>query len=68
MNVTKCGCRTGDLLIVDNRRAVHGRSQFTPRYDGFDRWLQRMSVVRDPIASVSDRRGGVCVIETAFAV
>lgn len=59
---------TGDLLIVDNRRAVHGRSQFTPRYDGFDRWLQRMSVVRDPIASVSDRRGGVCVIETAFAV
>jgi L-asparagine oxygenase len=37
----------GDLLIVDNKLAVHGRSSFTPRYDGRDRWLQRMFIVRD---------------------
>lgn len=31
----------GDLAIVDNRVTVHGRTGFTPRYDGQDRWLQR---------------------------
>ncbi|MCX5192890.1 TauD/TfdA family dioxygenase [Streptomyces sp. NBC_00249] len=38
---------TGDLVIVDNRIAVHGRSRFTPRYDGSDRWLQRTFVAAD---------------------
>jgi L-asparagine oxygenase len=37
----------GDLVIVDNRRAVHGRTGFTPRYDGSDRWLRRIFVTRD---------------------
>ena len=31
----------GDLLVLDNRRMMHGRSIFTPKYDGNDRWLQR---------------------------
>ncbi|MEU7282844.1 TauD/TfdA family dioxygenase [Streptomyces sp. NPDC045431] len=31
----------GELLLVDNRIVVHGRSDFTPRYDGNDRWLRR---------------------------
>lgn len=31
----------GDMAIVDNRVAVHGRTAFRPRYDGMDRWLQR---------------------------
>jgi len=31
----------GDILLVDNRRAVHGRSAFRPRYDDTDRWLVR---------------------------
>lgn len=34
----------GDMLVVDNRRAIHGRSSFTPRHDGLDRWLQRAFV------------------------
>lgn len=38
--------RQGDLLIIDNDRAVHGRTPFTPRYDGTDRWLKRSLVVR----------------------
>lgn len=37
----------GDALIVDNRASVHGRTNFQPRYDGRDRWLQRMFVVAD---------------------
>jgi len=37
----------GDLLIIDNRVAAHTRTAFQPRYDGQDRWLQRMFVVQD---------------------
>ena len=37
----------GDLLIVDNRRAVHGRNQFQAYFDGYDRWLQRGYVTRN---------------------
>ncbi|GAX57097.1 L-asparagine oxygenase [Streptomyces olivochromogenes] len=33
--------RPGDLLILDNTRVVHGRTAFTPRWDGHDRWLHR---------------------------
>lgn len=33
--------RSGDLVVVDNRVTVHGRTAFRPRYDGSDRWLQR---------------------------
>lgn len=51
----------GDLLIVDNTVAVHGRSPFTPRFDGTDRWLQRAFVVADLEASASERRGRTIV-------
>ncbi len=37
----------GDLAFVDNRIALHGRTEFTPRYDGRDRWLQRVFVHLD---------------------
>ncbi|CCK30426.1 taurine catabolism dioxygenase tauD/tfdA [Streptomyces davaonensis JCM 4913] len=36
----------GSLLVVDNYRAVHGRRGFTPRYDGTDRWLKKLTVSR----------------------
>ena len=31
----------GDLVVIDNLHMVHGRTQFSPRYEGNDRWLQR---------------------------
>ena len=37
----------GDILFVDNYRAVHGRKSFKARYDGTDRWLKRVNVTRD---------------------
>ncbi|WP_326695523.1 clavaminate synthase family protein [Streptomyces sp. NBC_01766] len=37
----------GDLVIIDNRVTVHGRTAFRPRYDGADRWLQRTYVTTD---------------------
>lgn len=56
----------GDLLCIDNRRTAHGRSSFTPRYDGFDRWLQRSFVVRDLGLSAVDRHPGERIIRTRF--
>jgi L-asparagine oxygenase len=54
----------GDLLIVDNYRAVHGRTPFAARFDGTDRWLQRSFVVSDLAPSAQDRLGRI--IATAF--
>lgn len=55
---------SGDLLVVDNHIAVHGRSPFTPRFDGTDRWLQRSFVLDDLNRSAPDRVGRV--IATKF--
>lgn len=38
--------RSGDLLIMDNRRCAHGRTPFSARFDGSDRWLLRVYVRR----------------------
>jgi Fe(II)/alpha-ketoglutarate-dependent arginine beta-hydroxylase len=37
----------GELCLIDNYRAVHGRWPFRPRYDGSDRWLKKICVARD---------------------
>ncbi|MGV9659841.1 TauD/TfdA family dioxygenase [Streptomyces koyangensis] len=37
----------GDLVFIDNYKVVHGRDPFTPRYDGEDRWLKRVNLLRD---------------------
>ncbi|RLA77952.1 MAG: hypothetical protein DRG78_16235 [Epsilonproteobacteria bacterium] len=38
--------KAGDLLIVDNKRTVHGRTNFVPSYNFKDRWLQRAKVIK----------------------
>jgi L-asparagine oxygenase len=53
----------GDLLVVDNNVAVHGRSPFTARFDGYDRWLQRSFVVTDLAPSAGQRVGRVVTTE-----
>jgi Fe(II)/alpha-ketoglutarate-dependent arginine beta-hydroxylase len=37
----------GDVLFLDNFRAVHGRVPFKASFDGRDRWLKRLNVTRD---------------------
>lgn len=37
----------GDVLLLDNARAVHGRSQFEARFDGTDRFVVRSFVTCD---------------------
>jgi L-asparagine oxygenase len=48
--------RPGDLAIVDNRVAAHGRTGFRARFDGTDRWLQRAFVTIDLRPSRPHRR------------
>lgn len=38
---------TGDVCFVDNRNVVHGRRPFRAGFDGNDRWLKRVNIVRD---------------------
>lgn len=56
----------GDLLILDNRRAIHARTTFSARYDGRDRWLQRVFVVDSLTDSADDRAYLSRVITTTF--
>lgn len=58
---TGVALQAGDLLVVDNNVAVHGRSPYQPRFDGYDRWLQRSMVVADLAASAGERNGRVIV-------
>ncbi|HEY5941288.1 MAG TPA: TauD/TfdA family dioxygenase [Solirubrobacterales bacterium] len=46
-HLTEVVLKPGDLLIVNNHRAVHGRRPFKPTYSGRDRWLKRVNVARD---------------------
>ncbi|HRW37611.1 MAG: TauD/TfdA family dioxygenase [Acidimicrobiales bacterium] len=59
---------SGDLLVVDNARCVHGRSPFSARFDGTDRWLQRSFVVEDLAPSAADRDGRVITTDVAALV
>lgn len=46
----------GDALVINNHDTVHGRTPFTPRYDGTDRWLKRALVLRSLPA---EAKGGI---------
>jgi Fe(II)/alpha-ketoglutarate-dependent arginine beta-hydroxylase len=37
----------GDLLIIDNRITVHGRSSYKPNYGPKARWLRRVNITAD---------------------
>lgn len=38
---------SGDLLVIDNEKTIHGRKPFQPRYNGTDRWVQRVLVRKE---------------------
>ena len=61
---TGVALEAGDLLVVDNDVAVHGRTAYRPRFDGTDRWLQRSMAVCDLAPSAAERSGRI--ITTRF--
>jgi alpha-ketoglutarate-dependent taurine dioxygenase len=38
----------GDMLILDNRKVLHGRYGFAAAFNGQDRWLQQVYAYADP--------------------
>ncbi|KAA1187891.1 TauD/TfdA family dioxygenase [Photorhabdus heterorhabditis] len=58
----------GDLLIINNNRCVHGRTEFIPRYDGKDRWLLRTCVLNNITPASSDILEQSRIINTRFIV
>lgn len=55
----------GDLLVMDNRRIVHGRKPFQARYDGTDRWLLR-ALTKRPLPAKEQYDFSRSVITTTF--
>ena len=45
----------GDILIINNRNTLHGRSSFKPRLDGSDRWIQQIYVKESLLPYKSQR-------------
>jgi len=43
-NIEKIILQKGEILLIDNLTTVHGRDQYEPRFDGFDRWLKRVYI------------------------
>lgn len=43
-SMKKVVLKTGDILILDNRKTLHGRSDFEASFDGSDRWCQRIFI------------------------
>ncbi len=58
----------GCLLILDNRRCVHARSMFAAKFDGSDRWLRRMHILRTLEPSSPNRLPGSRVIDTDLGI
>ncbi|WP_162794714.1 guanitoxin biosynthesis L-enduracididine beta-hydroxylase GntD [Nonomuraea lactucae] len=54
--ITGYSLEPGEILFLDNYRAVHGRKPFKARFDGTDRWLKRLNVARDLRKSRASRR------------
>lgn len=48
--------QSGDILIINNHRSVHGRSSFTPNYDGYDRFIIRSFIMSNK-NKIKDKTG-----------
>lgn len=59
--------RSGDLLLVDNHRAFHGRTPFRARGDGADRWLLRTFVTKDLSRSEAHRPGDGRIVDADYS-
>jgi L-asparagine oxygenase len=51
---------SGDLLLLDNHRTVHGRAAFAATYREDERWLKRVCVTGDLDGSRSARHSASC--------
>jgi len=59
--------KPGEIILLDNRRVVHGRSPFEPKYDGYDRFIVRSFITLDYDSSSYARPVGSRVIQSYFS-
>jgi len=59
--------QTGEIILIDNTRAVHGRSPFYPKYDGNDRFLIRCFGVYDYDFSKYARQDGCRMVSAIYS-
>ena len=57
----------GDLLLIDNHDAFHGRSSFRHHGNGEDRWLLRTFITKDLSRSRVHRPGDGRIVDTDYA-
>lgn len=57
----------GDLLLIDNHDAFHGRTSFNRHGHGEDRWLLRTFITRDLSRSRAHRPGDQRIVDTDYA-
>jgi L-asparagine oxygenase len=57
----------GQIIFIDNNRAVHGRSPFSPKYDGADRFLVRCFATFDYKKSAHARNSGSRMIHAIYS-
>lgn len=59
--------QSGEIILIDNMRAVHGRSPFYPKYDGDDRFLIRCFAVYDFQYSSYARDGDSRIVSAIYS-
>ena len=59
--------KPGQILLLDNVRAVHGRSPFTPNFDGADRFIIRSFAIRDLVRTRYARPGNARTIAAEYS-
>jgi len=59
--------KPGEIVIIDNRYAVHGRSPFFPKYNGNDRFLVRCFSVFDYNSSLYARPNNDRVVSAIYS-
>lgn len=59
--------KPGEIVFIDNRRAVHGRSPFKPKFNGEDRFIVRSFVTLDLDKSCYARTKNHRIIEAKYS-
>ena len=59
--------KSGEIIFIDNHRAVHGRSSFFPKYDGNDRFLIRCFAMFDYESTRYARKNGGRTVSSIYS-
>lgn len=66
-NRLEVNLKSGDIILIDNNRATHGRSSFTPKYNGNDRFLIRCFCTFDYKKSAYARLDGGRIVQAIYS-